>query len=89
MSDIPGILASEFAEDARSVPGQEAFTHRRYSAEEGETPEAIANASDDAERPIFYKEDAADFTDTATEAREAAAAEGSTPDEATFGDADL
>jgi hypothetical protein len=87
MTDIPGILASEFADDARSVPGQEAFTHRRYAAEEGETPEAIANAADDG--PIFYKEDAADYTDTAAEAREAAVEEGSSPDEATFGDADL
>ena len=87
MTDIPGILASEFADDARSVPGQEAFTHRKNAAEEGLTDEAIAAAADDG--PIFYKEDPADFTDTAAEARKAAAAPGSSPDESTYGAADL
>ncbi|MEF2978822.1 hypothetical protein [Subtercola sp. YIM 133946] len=89
MTDIPGILASEFADDARTVPGQEAFTNRAHAAEEN----AIADEGGDSigDRPIFYKEDAADFTDTEAEAREAAAASGESgsPDEATSGSADL
>ncbi|GGF12126.1 hypothetical protein [Subtercola lobariae] len=90
MTDIPGILASEFDDDARSVPGQEAFTNRKNATEEGQTAEAIANSEHDDARPIFYKEDPVDFTDTAEEAREAAvAADGSSADESTYGAADL
>ncbi len=89
MTDIPGILASEFADDARSVPGQEAFTNRKRAAEEHAITEEGGDATDD--RPIFYKEDPADFVDTPAEAREAAAAEGTDPeaDESTYGAADL
>ena len=89
MTDIPGILASEFADDARTVPGQEAFTNRKRAAEEN----AIAEEGGDptGDRPIFYKEDPADFVDTEAEARAAAAASGesASPDEATSGSADL
>jgi hypothetical protein len=89
VSDIPGILASEFADDARSVPGQEAFTNRKRAAEEHAIEDEGEDAVDD--RPIFYKEDPTDFVDTPAEAREAAAADGSSPDsdEAAYGAADL
>lgn len=60
MTDIPGYVASEFPEDARYIPGAEAFTARQQAEEE----EAIAAAAGDEpiggrtlDGPIFYKED--------------------------------
>ncbi|MEA9987205.1 MULTISPECIES: hypothetical protein [Subtercola] len=85
MGDIPGFLASEFPEDARDVPGQEAFTARTRADEEGESAEDAENERD--EKQIFYKED----SDT-TLAKDDAAdseAEGANPDETSYGSADL
>ncbi|RFA18756.1 hypothetical protein [Subtercola boreus] len=52
MGDIPGFLASEFPEDARDVPGQEAFAARKAADEEAAPAENID------ETQIFYKQHA-------------------------------
>jgi hypothetical protein len=82
MGDIPGFLASDFPDDARHVPGQEAFTARREADEEA------AAAGDDSEvdeKQIFYKQDAAGAENTASDDE----ADGLNPDESTYGEADL
>lgn len=83
MGDIPGFLASEFPDDARHVPGQEAYTERRQAEEEGQS-DAGADGQID-EKQIFYKEDANAIADDPDDDRVA----GQNPDESTYGDADL
>ncbi|RFA15766.1 hypothetical protein B7R21_03415 [Subtercola boreus] len=82
MGDIPGFLASEFPDEARHVPGQEAFTARK-EAEEEESAAGTADPVD--EKQIFYKQDEANPEDDAADS----ASSGRNSDESTYGDADL
>ncbi|RFA08286.1 hypothetical protein B7R54_02890 [Subtercola boreus] len=84
MGDIPGFLASEFPDDARHVPGQEAFTARKQ-AEEEEEQAADGTADPVDEKQIFYKQDESHLEDEASDTEST----GRNADESTYGEADL
>lgn len=81
MGDIPGFLASEFPDDARQVPGQAAFTARQQADDEAAA--GLADPTDETQ--IFYKQDESHLDDEAADSEAA----GRSPDETTYGEADL